>query len=1073
MKRIACCLVFLLGLGQALAAQNVTASISGLVQDQSGGAVPAALVTATNTGTQAAFTAKTDEQGAYVFRSLPVGLYDVRAEAPGFQRAEAKGIRLQVNDALRQDFTLNVGSAAESITVTGAAVTVDTTTATLRTVVDQKRIEELPLNGRNPLQLMTLVAGVVPDRTDTGARQTTYPGALSVSVNGGRGNATNYVLDGAQHNDHYTNSPNPLPNPDALQEFSVQTNNFSAEFGRQSGGVVNAVTRSGTNQFHGAAYEYLRNNAVNAANFFAPIQNGVKANDGLKRNQFGVSAGGPVLIPKLYNGRDQTFFFFSYQGTRTRVTPSSISSVVPTASQRRGDFSRFPRALRNPFGGGNYPNNQIPASHFDPVVRQVMDNNLPVSPDETGRLTYFIPSGSNDNQYLVRGDHSIGSNHRLSGRYWHARAGALPFLNPSNYLALVAGDNWFNRSATLSDTHTVSPTLLNQMQFAYTRSKGGNTPITPAKSLTELGARLYSDPNPRYGFTVAGYFTMNTLNTNDFLRDEYQVSDTVRWTQGRHQMSFGGEYSRAISDIADNNLRSGVYTFNNSSPFTGDSMADFLIGRFQTFQQGVGETKENRFHQLGLFFQDSMKVARRLTLDLGVRWEPHFPNTDLGGRLASWRPGSRSSRFRGAPSGVVFPGDPGIPDGGYRTVWNNLGPRFGFAWDVFGNGRTSVRGAYGIFFDRSNAIATNRLENQTPFSYQVSLFGNINNSVTDPYAGTVNPFPRDGAPSPDTVFPEFSTHTVYEEHMRNPYVQSWNLTIERDIGGGFIGRASYAGSKGTRLLVLREGNAAVYSPGATTATTNQRRPFRPELGSLFLIEPVSNSTYHALQLTSERRFRRGFSILANYQFAKSLDDNSVSRGTGTNRTDPNSQAFDKGRSTFDLRHVFSFSGLWSLPGPASGPLKLLFGGWSLNSIVSLQSGFGLNAVSGVDNARSGTTGQRADLVGNMFLPEGRTRDEQILQWLNRAAFAPNALGTYGNIGRNNLPGPGTAITDAGIAKDFAVTERLVASFRFEAFNLFNRVNLGDPNTTQNAANFMRITGAGAPRILQFALRLRW
>ncbi|MGH9628725.1 MAG: hypothetical protein ACRD7E_10375 [Bryobacteraceae bacterium] len=424
--------------------------------------------------------------------------------------------------------------------------------------------------------------------------------------------------------------------------------------------------------------------------------------------------------------------------------------------------------------------------------------------------------------------------------------------------------------------------------------------------------------------------------------------------------------------------------------------------------------------------------------------------------------------------GVLYPGDPGIPDGGVGVTWRNFGPRLGFALDIFGDGRTSVRGGYGIFFDQLNTIATNNQANQAPFGTTVTIFGDETNSLADPWAGTTNPFPASTTPPSDVVFPEYSSQTLYAPDYRNPYVQSWNLTLEREVAFGFIGRASYAGSKGTNLAVMRELNAAIFVPGATTGTTNQRRPFAPALGGSGILEPSGNSTYHALQLTAERRFRNGFSVLANYQFSKAIDDSSNAKGTGQSRTNPFNQAFDKGPADFDRRHVFNFSGLWELPTPAANrALRLIFDGWSLNGIASLWSGYPFTVTSGVDNARTGTGGQRAQLTGDPTLPDSRPRGEKIEQWLNPSAFEPNALGTFGTLGRNTFRGPGFASVDLGLAKSFRFGERVSAAFRFEAFNAFNRVNLEGPSASLNSQNFMRTTSAYDPRILQLALRTTW
>ncbi len=379
-----------------------------------------------------------------------------------------------------------------------------------------------------------------------------------------------------------------------------------------------------------------------------------------------------------------------------------------------------------------------------------------------------------------------------------------------------------------------------------------------------------------------------------------------------------------------------------------------------------------------------------------------------------------------------------------------------------------------MFFDLPNTITMNNQSNQAPFGTQVTINGTVTNSFADPWAGTTNPFPGTTTPPSNVAFPAYANQEVFAPDFRNGYVQSWNFTVEREVGLGFVTRASYAASKGTRLLVKREINAAVYAPGATTTTTNQRRPLQPA-GSIALYEPVSNSTFHALQLTLERRFAHGFSILANYQFSKAIDDSSAVKGTGITRTNPFDQGFDKGPADFDKTHVVNMSGLWDLPIRFENRvLNSLIGGWSLNGIASLWSGYPITVTSGVDNARTGTGNQRADLIGDPYLSDDRTRDQKIAEWLNKAAFRTGGatLGTYGNLGRNVFRGPGYASVDAGLFKRFAIGERVGALLRFEAFNVLNRVNLQGPNsTTQNNANFMRTTAAEDPRILQFALRL--
>ncbi len=1052
-------------------AQNTTGTFTGIVHDSSGGIVPNVNITARNTGTSATFTARTDGEGIYFLRTVPVGVYDIVGEIGGFQKFEIRTVRLQVDETIRVDMKLTVGATTETVTVSASSAVLDTVSATLKSVVDQRRIEELPLNGRNPAQLMRLIVGVTNDPGANVTSGTTYPGTNPVSVNGGRSNTTNYILDGAQNNDIYSNAPNPLPNPDALQEFSVQTNNFSAEFGRQSGGIVNAVTKSGTNEIHGSLFEYVRNNALNAANYFSPVVNGAKVSDGLKRNQFGGTIGGPASIPGLYKGKDKTFFFFAYQGTLIRRTPVSAAVIVPTAAQRSGDFSGLlPKVIRDPVANSPYPGNVIPASQINPISKYIIDNTIPI-PTSGNRVFTVAPNNTDDHQVTARGDHMFSSANRVSGRYYKSWASSPAFLNQKNVLERNSGGEWFNESVSVTDTHTFSPTMVNQVLFGFTHTDGAFIPPQPTKSLVDLGAKYYNDPIYKWQIDIAGYFGIDTADTNRFPRKEWQIVDTLRWSHGKHELTFGGDYSRGRNDVINNFRANGQWSFNGSAPFTSDSLADFMIGRYNSLLQGQGEYKNTNVFHLGMFAQDSIKVSRRLTLNVGVRWEPFLPFTDENNKIAVWRPAEQSTRYPNAPKGVIFAGDSGIPLSTIPAVWHNFAPRFGFAYDAFGDGKTVIRGGYGIFYDFPNSIMTNSHADQAPFGTTVTIFGNINNSFSDPYAGTVNPFPGSLNPPSTVSFPQFSSQFLNAADFRNPYVQSWNLTFERQLWAGFVSRVSYAGSKGTRLGVGRELNAAVYAPGVTTATTNQRRPLQPGLGATPIVESVGNSTYHSLQWTAERRFQKGLTILANYQFAKAIDDASGNKQNGSNRTNPFNQAFDKGLAEFHKTHVFNFSGLYELPIKPANPLaRTLIGGWNLNAILSAYSGQPLTITSGVDNARTGAGGQRADLVGDPYITGSRSHQDQYTEWLRRAAFAPNAVGTYGTLGRGRFFGPGLASLDLGVVKSFAVKERMNAQLRFESFNALNRVNFSNPTTAQNSGNFMRITSAGDPRILQLALR---
>ncbi|HVT93890.1 MAG TPA: carboxypeptidase regulatory-like domain-containing protein [Bryobacteraceae bacterium] len=1051
-------------------AADVNGSINGVVKDQSGAVAAGIQVTVTNNGTNAAYRATTDTTGAYFLRELPVGNYTLTVEPAGFKKFVANNLRVQVNEAIRIDINLQVGDVAQTVDVSAQAETVDTNSITLKNVVDQQRIENLPLNGRNPTQLMQLVAGVQPDNQNSNVTSdTTYPGVMPVAVNGGRANTTNYILDGAQNNDHYSNAPNPMPNPDALQEFSVQTNTFSAEFGRNVGAIVNAVTRSGTNELHGSAFEYLRNTDLNASNFFTPGEG-----DGLKRNQFGATVGGPVYIPKLYDGRDKTFFFFSYQGTRTRQAPSKVDQAVPTNEQRAGDFSGLGQPINDPFNGGApYPNNKIPASDINPITAAVLNSYIPAPAAGADTISYAVPNALDDDQYMVRIDHNFSDRHRLMGRFYTSAANQAAFLAPGNYFSTKPGAVWRNTTVVAGDTYTISPTLVNSATFSFNRTNNTNTPIYPDKGLAALGSQMYNDSMPEIYLQVNGYFLLDTSDTNTFFRQEIGFNDTARWTKGKHQISMGVEYSNGLGDINNDYRTNGYFTFDGSAPFTTNALADFMIGKFYSLEQGVGEYKNTRFNILSLFAQDTIRLTPRFTLDLGLRWDPFFPFTDLNGKLASYYPGQQSQRYPNAPPGILYVGDPGVPVGGYARSWANLGPRVGFGWDVFGDGSTAIRGGYGIYYDHPNTISTNSQADQAPFGTVVIVNGNEANSLTTPWAGTTNPFPGSVNPPKNTPFVLPDVAYMFTTGLKNAQLQSWNLTLERKLPADFVVRVAYAGSKGTHLASLREGNAAIYSPGATSSNTDQRRPLYPYFSQMTLVEPGDNSNYNALQITMERRFQKGFTILGNYTFAKSIDTSSYNKQTGQTVTDPFNRAFDRGVSDFDQTHIFNLSGLWDIPYRSNGRLAhAILGGWQLSGILTLRSGEPFSVYSGSDNAYSGVGSDRADLVADPYLSGSRNRGARIDQYLNPAAFAPNALGTFGNSGRNMFFGPGFASTDLSLEKTFYPVERLGIQFRADLFNTFNRVNLYNPVNTLGPT-FMSINQAFDPRIFQFALRLKF
>ena len=1081
--------LMLAGTGGRLHAQDVTGTILGTVKDTSGALITSAAVVATNTGTQAHTPGAVLPDASYSIK-VPPGVYDIAVDAPGFKGIRVLGVLVQVNTQSRADAVLTVGATSEVVNVAAINNNVDTITSTLKETIGEQTIEDAPLNGRNPLSLILLVPGVTRDPRANVTSGATYPGAAGISINGNRSDTTNYILDGANNNDNYTNAPSPLPDPDALQEFSVQTNNFSAEFGRLPGGVVNAVTKSGSNRLHGSAFEYIRNNYFNAANYFAAVTNGHKTDDGLKRHQFGGTVGGPLYIPHLYDGRDRSFFFVSVQETLVHQRPNASSAVVPDAKLRSGDFSEITSPLYVPFDAGRstFANNHI--AQIDPIAKAILQY-IPQAPAGTpvnalGGQTIFYSSINNtaDYQLLTRFDQHLTASNTIYGTFFNSHQTAAAFLDPTNYLAYKNAGDWISRRYQASDTHIFNSNLLNEASFSYSHNQFRNTPIYPAQSLPSLGINLYVPPGQtEYQFNVTNYFNLYTGDTNEFIRDEYQGLETVRWSHGKHQMSFGCEYDFGTGDNINNYQQNPIYAFSASSykpnpntvaSSTGNSFADFLLGRFSGFTQGAGEYKNTRFNHYAVFAEDTWKTTPRLVLNLGIRYDPFLPYYDLNNKLATYRPGLQSTLYPNAPPGVLFVGDPGIPKGGFSASYANIAPRVGFAYDIYGNGKTSLRGGYGIFYDQPNTITTNNQTDQAPFAPVVTLNGTSANTVDNPYGGGTNPFPYPTPPSRASTFPRYGFQYLYDARLRNAYTQAWNLQLEQDLGGGTIFSVAYGASAGFRLPVAEELNAAIYVPGAsTTANTNQRRPLAPALGSSTLLTAESASNYNSLQFNVRRHFEKGFSLLANYTFSKAIDNSSDSKTLNQTRTIPSDPRFDRGPADFDRRHVINVSSIWQIPSPSHNRLlQEVLGGWEHTTIANYTGGYPFSIYSGRDNALTGLGSQRADLVPGQAVYLGRrSTASSAAHFLNPLAFRQNAVGTYGDTGRNAYRGPAYATIDMGLLKNFSLSEKVKAVFRFEAFNVLNHANLQTPSNTQSNGNFTQITSAYDPRVLQFALRL--
>jgi len=1130
---IAVCIVGILGVSKSSAQISGTASLQGTITDSTGAVIPNAKITLTETSTRVKRAVDSGGSGLYSFPNVPIGTYSLEVEDTGFKPYTQSNIVLEVGSSISANVKMAVGNSDQRIEVRADGLALQTQDTSFKQTIDEKTVTEMPLNGRLMTSLITLSGASAPAHGNDMATSKNFPTSVTISIAGGMGNETTYRLDGGDNMDYMTNVNLPFPFPDAVSQFSVETSALGAQQGQHPGGLVNVVTRSGTNEWHGSAFEFIRNNFIDATNFFATQK------DSLHQNEYGGTFGGKLI-------RDKLFFFVGYQHLKQAQATNAHIAYVPTAANLLGDFSvtdssactKGATQLLNPLTGDVLPDNQISTSYFNPTALAIAKY-LPQSTNACGQVNYTIPSEQTENQFITREDWTISPKHSFYARYFLDGYVIPAFYSPTNILVTTSAGNYERvQTLTFGETWAINSKTVNLFHATGMRRRDNRGPANGINAKT-VGVNIHAPFASGLQLSTSNKFSMycGTCAPGFFNDNTFAFADDVNLARGKHQLIFGGEYIRNQLNISNAYQANGNFTFTGvysqfgptgtasstvPSGSTGaDSNLDFLTGAMNGFGQSLQQQNALRAPIPSIYAQDTYQATQRLVLTAGVRWVPEYEPIDVFNRgsafnMSNFLNNTFSTVYPTAPAGITFYGDPNVPRAFTKNHLAQFSPNVGVTYDLTGTGHTVFRAGGAMVYDQPNFFTAQRVNQNPPFATATANTPvGVPLNLTNPYSSgtiTTDPYTSTGAkPTATTaVFPNGSQYISLPTQFLPSYTVQWNASVQQELGRGWEFELQYIGNHSTHVALGLPLNPAVYIPGISTGpgscaplgtappagkpcSTVANKASRYALtlanpaqgvkyagggGGSILIGDGANASYNGLVTTIQHRMGGNFSFLANYTWSKCLDiEDAQGDVAGTTVENPKNIRMDWGPCGSDYRNMFNTTLVAISHFRLSGWQALAINNWEIAPLMQIRSGAPFTVTAGQDNSLTAVGNDRPNLIqpNNVYTHDKIMQNKSGRQYLNTSAFAQipaSAFGSYGNIGRNAFRGPAYYNVDSEVSRLFPIHGRLTLDLRLEAFNLLNHPNFNPPTSTLSSSIFGQITSQnGNARLFQGAIKL--